>query len=531
MKSTACNLFIRINFLFFSLICGFHLVGQETKMGYTQIAKDLFLNNVKSISYKNIHFINDLPNRGSEVFVSNKFVNKAPVKIFGGFKNYIENLGISKNSNGKFISQLNSLEFENCTFDDDLRFTSMVFLGTLSFTNCKFPNQSQDSRGAYGQDFGGSVIIDSSEISALIFLDREVHPYRLFFKLNNSKITEFFMLELQKSTAELEQTKILPNDNNIIQVHDESNLIVEGSYFNHLLIGLYGIESIFIKNTTISHAKDVFLELDMDAKRVDFYKNKIDANVSLSFTSGTIYLVENKINKKLMLNFESINNSSFFDLPSLNDLDYGIMRKGNYFNASTKRQVTDDFGYRAYLRANKMLYDYFKQVGDMKSANACFVRIREIENSKLKIAFEDNPNFQNFFSLNLNRLIRIYTNYGTDPSRAIVVSFYLIFLFAILYLFFPSDWDITSKSKLVSNFKDFIKKNDKGYVKPFMQLIFGFAISFINALMLSLNAFTTLGFGNIPTKGVGRYICIIQGFIGWFLLSVFTVALFNQTQY
>jgi hypothetical protein len=40
-----------------------------------------------------------------------------------------------------------------------------------------------------------------------------------------------------------------------------------------------------------------------------------------------------------------------------------------------------------------------------------------------------------------------------------------------------------------------------------------------------------LGFGNIPTKGVARYICIIQGFIGWFLLSIFTVALINQAQF
>jgi hypothetical protein len=531
MQSKSSKLFNRIYFVFFCFICVFNLVGQDTKIGYSQIAKDLFFHADTSISYKNIHFINDLPDRGSEVFNSNNWTDKSPVKIYGGFKNYLEKLGVSKNSTGKFISKLYSLEFDNCTFDDDLRFASMVFSGTLSFTNCKFPIESKDSKGAYGQSFGGSVMIDSCEIPALIFLDREAHPFRFFFKLNNSIISEFFILELQKSSSEMVNTKILPPDNTPIRIHEDSDLLIEGCLFNYFDIGLYDIESISIKNSTISQLKDKFLTFYLNAKNVDFQKNIIDANISLDFKSENIYLVENKINKKLALNFESIHNSCILDLPSLKNLNYGILRNQKFYNASAKSQVTDDIGYRAFLRTNKILYDYFKQVGDMKSANACFVRIREIENTKLKYAFEDNPNFQNFFSLNLNRLLRIYTNYGTDPSRAIVVSFYLIFLFAILYLFFPSDWDVTSKSKLILNFKDFIKKNEKGYIKPFMQLIFGFVISFINALMLSLNAFTTLGFGNIPTKGVGRYICIIQGFIGWFLLSVFTVALFNQTQY
>jgi hypothetical protein len=45
---------------------------------------------------------------------------------------------------------------------------------------------------------------------------------------------------------------------------------------------------------------------------------------------------------------------------------------------------------------------------------------------------------------------------------------------------------------------------------------------------LSLNTFSTLGFGEIPTKGLARYVAIIQGFIGWFLLSVFLVSLISQ---
>lgn len=58
--------------------------------------------------------------------------------------------------------------------------------------------------------------------------------------------------------------------------------------------------------------------------------------------------------------------------------------------------------------------------------------------------------------------------------------------------------------------------------------VINLVLSFINAFTLSLNSFVTLGFGTIPTKGLARYVCIIQGFLGWFLLSLFSVALINQ---
>jgi hypothetical protein len=118
--------------------------------------------------------------------------------------------------------------------------------------------------------------------------------------------------------------------------------------------------------------------------------------------------------------------------------------------------------------------------------------------------------------------------YGTDPARAIVISIYIIIAFGVFFFFFPSDWDVTSKKRLIENFKDFIHKNEKGYIKPFFILVGGFILSLINAITLSLNAFITLGFGNIPTHGIARYFCVLEGFLGWFLLSIFTVAMINQ---
>jgi len=51
---------------------------------------------------------------------------------------------------------------------------------------------------------------------------------------------------------------------------------------------------------------------------------------------------------------------------------------------------------------------------------------------------------------------------------------------------------------------------------------------FLNSLTLSINSFTTLGFGEIPIKGIGRYLAIIEGFIGWIFLTLFSVTLISQ---
>ena len=59
-------------------------------------------------------------------------------------------------------------------------------------------------------------------------------------------------------------------------------------------------------------------------------------------------------------------------------------------------------------------------------------------------------------------------------------------------------------------------------------LVFLIFLRTLNSLFLSINTFSTLGFGDIPVKGIARYLAILEGFIGWFLLSIFSVSLISQ---
>ena len=198
------------------------------------------------------------------------------------------------------------------------------------------------------------------------------------------------------------------------------------------------------------------------------------------------------------------------------------------YHGLNQLELYNENAFEKLIYSYKSLYTIYNQRGDLESANACYSEMKDVQRRRLKYIFDTRGGFQNYFRWQLNVLLKVYTNHGTDPALAMVISVYVILFFGFVYFFFPSEWDVASKGKLIQDFREFSQKNDKGYLKPFITVLFGFGVSMVNALTLSLNSFVTLGFGNIPTKGFARYVCVIEGFIGWFLLSIFTVALINQ---
>jgi len=87
-----------------------------------------------------------------------------------------------------------------------------------------------------------------------------------------------------------------------------------------------------------------------------------------------------------------------------------------------------------------------------------------------------------------------------------------------------------------------VVKNSWHELSSFKRMVYSFLIGVLilgyllikvlsilfNALTLSINSFTTLGFGEIPIKGIGRYLAIVEGFIGWIFLTLFSVTLISQ---
>ena len=63
----------------------------------------------------------------------------------------------------------------------------------------------------------------------------------------------------------------------------------------------------------------------------------------------------------------------------------------------------------------------------------------------------------------------------------------------------------------------------------FLVFLFGgLLMRCLNAVILSINVFVTLGYGGVPATGIAKYLAVIEGLIGWFLLSIFSVSLISQ---
>jgi len=201
------------------------------------------------------------------------------------------------------------------------------------------------------------------------------------------------------------------------------------------------------------------------------------------------------------------------------------------YTGKSKNELGDASNYNGLISSYRKIVEVYKNNGNTTDANFAYLEMKDFEQQRFKYVYEKKGGSENYFRLKLHHLLSVYTKHGTDPAQAISASVWLIFLFSIIYFFFPSDWDQKSKPQLTADFKNFVQKNEHGYFIPFLKMSKGLIISMLNAITLSINSFITLGFGTIPTKGLAKYICIIEGFIGWFLLSIFIVALINQVMF
>ena len=272
--------------------------------------------------------------------------------------------------------------------------------------------------------------------------------------------------------------------------------------------------------------------LDQPSTKMEMINNQFDARLILSSSVSDEFILTNNefshvaMDAALPSTPEHTVNINWPELKG--KLYYQRDETTHPFFAETESELSNNTDFFNLLGGYSRLLQVYKSYGNLDDANDVFLDIKALHLKRYKYLYRTEGGTTNFFQLYLNQLLRVYTRHGTDPAQAMTASLWIIIFFSIIYFFFPSDWDISSKSKLIQNFRTFVEKNEAGYFRPLLSLTKGFVTSFFNAITLSVNSFVTLGFGTIPTRGLAKYICIFQGFLGWFLLSIFIVALINQ---
>lgn len=444
---------------------------------------------------------------------------------------------------------LQSLTFGRCNFNNNLIRLSIVNIDDLSFYGGHWVGfHAYNSTIKYSFVFADTLDLSSHSTKwSNVAFESESSTSKLSFESSKLNL-DFKSIPLSERRINKSKSALAKMDSNINEKDD---------YFNSSMEIKGNWDRIFINDTYFGGQNDNTKFYVTDATIRSFLINNSIFDVPIFFNNLNIteraeitgnsinrYLAISKVlfpEQELLLDWSQIDGGKFKSLevlPIVVEKDTTVENfewyQGDYFEypviyqGSNSVELTNKTFYKNYVKSYNSLLNYYKTQGDKESYNACYSEMRDLEGRLLNHEYNENPNFKSFFGYMLNRMMKAYTNHGTDPALAVLVSFYIIFGFAVFYFFFPSEWDVTSKGRMIANFQDFTQKNDKGYVKPFFVMIGGFMVSLLNAITLSLNSFVTLGFGTIPTTGLARYVCIVQGFIGWFLLSLFTVALINQ---
>jgi len=417
------------------------------------------------------------------------------------------------------------------------------------------------------------------------------------------------------------------NNDSFITHSGKGNMVIRNNEFNskNVRISNYSylnapeIINYEIMNNHFENSEALFLTIN--TKNLEYLK------VANNYFSPPIFLeIDNISSNSNWLVWEQFENKiidteiydywlgggiiSDFDLKGF-EPDEETFSKRNIDHYLNTVMVQDRDVYNAEQSIRGKFYNYYTQRHEMESSNAVYREIKDLETKRLAFLYKETPSFDTFFTWKINQFLKVFSAYGTKPSKAVTFSLYVILLFAFIYLLFPNSWDSHGKKRLmhrfeffqkylrrnegihtiylegkeqeISSFNDFKNKLDDeklelpaffiSWSKPLynasmfssklmtrflkatdvltgkwkdltpkqkrwkniqigilliLGLLYDVFIKALNALMLSINTFTTLGFGEIPIKGLPRYLAIIQGFIGWFMLTIFSVSLISQ---
>jgi hypothetical protein len=501
MKQSAIFIVLIIN-----ILCAFSLKAQENKKTYartisiSQFIKELQDTTKASVNIRNTNIEDDpltdkiytygAENDGRKLnwdsilqtypkITIHREVNLLDIRI--GPRTILPNITFKKSVHIERFDVFNDLSFRGCIFDDVFYCvnTSAYF---FRFMNCQFNSFfNLESIGAE------EIFIEDCTMKQGINVYQNDEPLNMSFGNNVVNGRSFFQ-----------------------SVKGGGRLLIYGSTFTSkrrdrsITIGSLGsldrlslIQDTFLMplNLAGSIVKDNFL-----VNKCSFTNRNAFANINLP--EGNTYARWGLFkNEKLGV---AIDDST-------------------YYNASSPIATETEDEYFALIKVYSQFLRAYKNNGDQESYNACYIEMKDIQTRKAAFNFQKEPTFNNYFDWKLNRFLKIFCDYGTNPVKALIMSFWVIVTFGFLYFIFPSEGTAFQPKlfwQALKNYKS-RKLQFKNQAKTGSKQI-------LNAMALSMNAFVTLGYGDMPARGIARYLAVFEGLTGWFLLSIFSSSLISQ---
>jgi hypothetical protein len=203
------------------------------------------------------------------------------------------------------------------------------------------------------------------------------------------------------------------------------------------------------------------------------------------------------------------------------------------------------------------LYVSYKISGDNAGANKTFFLQKRLDLIYMKATLNRHFSTATFFGYYSNRFIRWYSDYGTNIVKCVIRTIELIILFGLIYFIDT----YTSKCRIPVHYLRIgiqfciISSRLRAYIARVMRrvwlrekhyrtstelilhrrwmIIYSFSYylfyNICHALLLSLNAFLTLGYGELTASSRLRFIYVIEGVLGWLLITFLTACILAET--
>jgi hypothetical protein len=490
------------------------------------------------------------------------------------------------------LPESKTCQLRNVVFQSNIMFLNCRGAGQFSFYNCTFKQGFDINHSEFGiMEFSycsvlQRIIIYELRINAFSFSNCSLYtdhklvktPYHYGFEKENQPYQyQFYIYQNEKkiNTFSLSNCEILQTD------------VIPIMFF-------YGGKYDVIQFSEINFSNTMF----------NFVKCSVKENFAVEKCKFTLPFGVYRFN------FPKDNTS--FNWRQLDSVGLGIYWNDPkpYTNKSDKLLSDVDL-YNELNSSYQKFFSMYRTQGDIESANACYNQMKDMETERYKYLYKQNPSIKKWFNWRFNQFLKYFSEYGTNPVQSLIISMWVILVFAAVYFFFYSDWDGINRTFLIKqhrkvmqyfrseqrledfytenyiedlkNFADYKKEMAEGKVdlpffitilgkplylhsiikhriltflyrrtevlqgrwidlKPARKVFVALTVSLsliiyiiylvfiraLNSTTLSVNAFSTLGFGAIPVKGISRYITILEGFLGWFLLSIFSVSLISQ---
>lgn len=435
----------------------------------------------------------------------------------------------------------------NCTFHN-FRIVGLSLSGSLVIDNCKLVSDSYKNSIGYDMEFiqcniKGDIILSSnsnlsqecyislsnSTINSLIIVDETLNPN---FNTTSS-------LSINQST--LNGTIIIWNNAKLTSLRSTSTTYGWPMYFK----ALFGSgDADFIRFRECTFNDDVCLDklhIKNDLIIKDCIFNKDISMSGVRFDMGKADLDW----RKIISSIDSVSSVRFI---------LGNENSGYISSQGFKRIIQSDH-INSYQVENsyRVIIGYLRDLNLRNEADSCYVIYRTYETNTLFKAWVHNKKDINLFiNFIVSKTLNWYSSYSTDFIKALKNTVLIILFFAFLYLvqqllsfrvnykcgILLTTYALTKKNKhfrqkFAVSLSTFKRKEQEIFSlmksNSFLAILWLlFVKPILKSVMVSINFFVTLGYGGVQANGKMKYIAIIEGLVGWFVLIMFTSCMLTK---